>query len=165
MHWLTWIGLIFIALGTALTIVGQQKLNDKSNELLQAKSDKIAGLSQENIKLSSELSEINKEIAATVTGPDGHPKYPICGHLSLLHLYFYLRGMKKEENMVIQVPIRHTELKYESDGGAYYSATSGAFSSGHPRTGGESFCYLFPAPSFGKLKEMGDGHRKISNLT
>ena len=64
--------------------------------------------------------------------PDCHPKYPICGHLSLPHLYFYLRGMKKEENMVIQVPIRHTELKYESDGGAYYPATSGAFSSGHP---------------------------------
>jgi len=68
MHWLTWIGLVFIALGTGLTIVGQQKINDKSVELLQTKSDKIAELSQENLKLSSELSVINKEIAATVTG-------------------------------------------------------------------------------------------------
>ena len=65
--------------------------------------------------------------AGSFINPDGHPKYPICGHLSLLHLYFYLRGMKKEENMVIQVPIRHTELKYESDGGAYYPAIGGAF--------------------------------------
>jgi hypothetical protein len=68
MHWLTWVGLLFIALGTALTLMGQQKVNDKSTQLLQAKSDKIAELAQENIRLSSELSEINKKIAATVTG-------------------------------------------------------------------------------------------------
>lgn len=68
MHWITWIGIIFIALGTGLTLCGQQKLNDKSNKLLQSKSDKIEVLSQKNIKLSSELSVINKEIAATVTG-------------------------------------------------------------------------------------------------
>lgn len=87
MHWLTWVGLVFIALGTALTIIGQQKINDKSTEMLQAKSDQIAELSQENLKLSSELSVINKEIAATVTG-------------------------------------------------------------------GESFCYLFPSLSFGKLNSI-----------
>lgn len=49
--------------------------------------------------------------------PDGHPKYPTCGHLSFPHLYFHLRGMKKEKDMVIQVRIRHTELKSESQGG------------------------------------------------
>jgi hypothetical protein len=63
--------------------------------------------------------------------------------------------MKKEENMVIQVPIRHTELKYESDGGAYYPATSGAFSSGHPGNIRTTFsiisfnikCLTLPVPS------------------
>jgi hypothetical protein len=87
MHWLTLIGIVFIALGTAFTIIGQQKINDKSNILLQSKSDKIAELSQQNIELSSELSKTNKEIAATVTG-------------------------------------------------------------------GDSFCYLFPLPSFGKLNTL-----------
>jgi hypothetical protein len=87
MHWLTWIGIVFIALGTAFTIIGQQKINDKSNILLQSKSDRIAVLSQQNIELSSELSKTNKEIAATVTG-------------------------------------------------------------------GDSFCYLFPSPSFGKLNTI-----------
>lgn len=87
MHWLTWIGIVLIALGTAFTIIGQQKINDKSNTLLQSKSDKIAELSQQNIQLSSELSKTNKEIAATVTG-------------------------------------------------------------------GDSFCYLFPSPSFGKLNTI-----------
>ena len=67
MHWLTWIGIVFIGVGTALTIIGQQKINEKSNNLLQSKSDKIAELSQQNIQLSSELSKTNKEIAATVT--------------------------------------------------------------------------------------------------
>ena len=87
MHWLTWIGIIFITLGTAFTIIGQQKINDKSNESLQRKSDKMTELSQENIRLSSELSKVNQEIAATVTG-------------------------------------------------------------------GESFCYLFPSPSFGKVNTI-----------
>lgn len=50
--------------------------------------------------------------------PDGHPKYTTCGHLSLPHLYFHLRGMKKEKDTVIQIPIRHTGVKSESQGGA-----------------------------------------------
>lgn len=41
MHWLTWIGIIFITFSTAFTITGQQKINDKSNQSLQRKSDKI----------------------------------------------------------------------------------------------------------------------------
>jgi hypothetical protein len=41
MHWLTWIGLLFIAIGTAFTILGQQRINDKSNQLLQNKTDRM----------------------------------------------------------------------------------------------------------------------------
>lgn len=50
MHLLTWIGLILIAVGTALTIIGQQKINDKS-------SHKIEELSQENVRLSVEMKK------------------------------------------------------------------------------------------------------------
>jgi hypothetical protein len=70
MHWLTGIGLLCIAIGTALTIIGQQKLSDRSTILLQEKSDTISNLSQQNIQLNSELKKINQEIAATVTGGD-----------------------------------------------------------------------------------------------
>ena len=70
MHWLTWIGLIFIGVGTAFTILGQQLVNNKSNEALQKKSDTITELTQVNITLSSDLSKISKEIVATVTGGD-----------------------------------------------------------------------------------------------
>jgi hypothetical protein len=60
---------------------------ERNSKLLQSRTEQIENLSQKNIELSSELSKINKEIAATVTG-------------------------------------------------------------------GESFCYLFPSPSFGKLNTM-----------
>lgn len=63
MHWLTYIGIAVIGIGTLLTIRGQQKIADRSTQLLQDKSNKIE-------LLSSKLSEINQEIAATVTGGD-----------------------------------------------------------------------------------------------
>jgi len=78
--WLIVIGLCFITLGTFLTILGQMISSDR-------KSAEITHLSQENIRLSSELKKLNQEIAATVTG-------------------------------------------------------------------GDSFCYLFPSPSFGKLNTI-----------
>lgn len=87
MHLLTWVGLFLIALGTGFTILGQQIINDRSNKLLQNKSDNNAQLSQDNIRLSTKLSELYQQIAATVSG-------------------------------------------------------------------GESFCYLFPTPSFGKLNTI-----------
>lgn len=80
MHLLTYIGIALIAIGTLLTIMGQQKIADRSTKLLQDKSNKIE-------LLSSKLSETNQEIAATVTG-------------------------------------------------------------------GESFCFLFPNPSFGKINTI-----------
>lgn len=92
MHPLTYLGLLFIMIGTGLTLYGQQIINDRSNESLQNKTDKITELSQENIRLSSELNKINQEIAGTVTG-------------------------------------------------------------------GESFCYLFPSPSFGNINTL-DFHLK-----
>lgn len=61
MHLLTYIGIALIAIGTLLTIMGQQKISDRSTNLLQDKSDKIE-------LLSSEISETNQKIAATVTG-------------------------------------------------------------------------------------------------
>ena len=57
MHWLTWTGLILIAVGTALTYIGQQKTNDKSSQDIQAKSEKIEKLSQENVRLSVEMKK------------------------------------------------------------------------------------------------------------
>ncbi len=77
---LTYIGIALIAIGTLLTILGQQKISDRSTKLLQDKSDKIE-------LLSSEISETNQKIEATVTG-------------------------------------------------------------------GESFCFLFPNPSFGKINTI-----------
>lgn len=70
MHWMTILGIIIIAIGTCLTFLGQQIVTKRSEELLQAKSDKIFQLSQENVNLSKELSKLNQEIAATVTGGD-----------------------------------------------------------------------------------------------
>jgi hypothetical protein len=70
MNWLVVIGIIFIGIGTLLTIIGQSRDSEESNKLLQEKSDKITELSQENIRLSSELSKLNQEIAATITGGD-----------------------------------------------------------------------------------------------
>ncbi len=80
MHLLTYIGILFIAIGTLLTIMGQQKIANRSTELLQNKSNEIE-------LLSSKISKTNQEIAATVTG-------------------------------------------------------------------GESFCFLFPNPSFGKINTI-----------
>ena len=68
MHWLTWIGLLFIGIGTAFTIIGQQKLNDKSNELLQIKSDRISELSQENLKLAEKNTELSQQSLNQITG-------------------------------------------------------------------------------------------------
>lgn len=57
MHWLTWIGLILILVGTALTIIGQQRINDRSSQTIQAKSERIEQLSQENVRLSVEMKK------------------------------------------------------------------------------------------------------------
>jgi len=57
MHWLTWIGLVLIAVGTALTLIGQQKINDRSSQIIQSKSEKIEELSQENVRLSVEMGK------------------------------------------------------------------------------------------------------------
>ncbi|MDY7035950.1 MAG: hypothetical protein SV375_07285 [Thermodesulfobacteriota bacterium] len=57
MHWLTWVGLILIAVGTALTLIGQQKINDRSSKIIQDKSEKIEELSQENVRLSGEMKK------------------------------------------------------------------------------------------------------------
>ena len=63
MHWLTIIGIILIGSGTFLTIIGQQKVSEKSADLLQAKSNEIE-------KLTSQISETNQQISYTVTGGD-----------------------------------------------------------------------------------------------
>ena len=59
MHWLTLVGLLIIAIGTALTIWGQQIVNSESNE-------RITTLSQKNIQLSTELNKINQDLAKVV---------------------------------------------------------------------------------------------------
>ncbi len=70
MHLLTFAGIIFIALGTALTIYGQQIINTKSSESLQKKSDESIVLSQLNIKLSEINSELTRQSLNQITGGD-----------------------------------------------------------------------------------------------
>jgi len=76
-HIITWIGITLIAIGTIFTILGQQISNDKSTKEISAKADKIQILSEQNIRLSSELSsmakrnaDISAEITKLVTGGD-----------------------------------------------------------------------------------------------
>lgn len=76
-HILTWIGVVFIAIGTVFTILGQQKTNDKSTQALSQKTDKIQTLSEQNVMLSAEVAEMAKtnaaksdEITKLVTGGD-----------------------------------------------------------------------------------------------
>lgn len=70
MHWLQWTGVIVIAFGTILTIIGQQKTNNLNNKLIQEKSDKITEMSQENIRLSEKIVELSKQSINQITGGD-----------------------------------------------------------------------------------------------
>jgi hypothetical protein len=71
-HWLTIFGLILIAVGTFLTLLGQQKIFYKANQQLVTKSEKIEKLSEENIALNKEINLLNKKIAADLTGGDNY---------------------------------------------------------------------------------------------
>lgn len=71
-HWLTFVGLFLILIGTVLTMLGQQKISEKDSKLLQVKSDKIESLSQNINTLNQENAELNKKIAATITGGDSY---------------------------------------------------------------------------------------------
>lgn len=98
MHWLTLVGLFIIAIGTALTIWGQQILNTKSNE-------QITTLSQKNIQLSTELKKINQEISATVTGGESFCYlFPTPSYSELNTIDFYLNH--KGEYPVYDVSIK-----------------------------------------------------------
>ena len=68
MHWLTAIGLFLILIGTGFTFIGQQKLSNQSNKLLQIKSDKITELSQDNINLSKKNTELSQQSLDLITG-------------------------------------------------------------------------------------------------
>lgn len=70
MHLLTLIGLVFIALGTGLTIFGQQIINNKSNASLQKKSDENIALSKVNVRLSEINSDLSKQSLDQITGGD-----------------------------------------------------------------------------------------------
>lgn len=61
-----------MGIGTIFTFWGQQIINNKSSQLLNGKSENIEKLSQENIKLSMEIAQLNKKITATVTGGDNY---------------------------------------------------------------------------------------------
>ena len=61
MHPLTIVGIIVIAVGTVFTFLGQQINNNRSNQQLSDKSDKIQGLSEEIIELTLTLHK-NSEI-------------------------------------------------------------------------------------------------------
>jgi hypothetical protein len=54
MHWITYIGIGLIALGTLCTFYGQQKSSDESNKQILAKSD--------------EINKLNKKMADYLTG-------------------------------------------------------------------------------------------------
>ena len=79
MHWLTWIGLLLIGFGTAFTIIGQQRISEKNDQLLQNKSERVEKLSEENIRLSKEIAKLNEKIASTVTGGDSYSYFFFTG--------------------------------------------------------------------------------------
>lgn len=63
MHYLTWIGLLLILFGSALTIIGQKIIGDISSQVILDKSQKIEDLSQENVQLSTEMKKYIKNQA------------------------------------------------------------------------------------------------------
>jgi hypothetical protein len=69
-HPLTIIGILIIGLGTYFMILGQQKINDRSDKELKMKSEKIETLSEENKALLTEVNKLNKKIASNITGGD-----------------------------------------------------------------------------------------------
>lgn len=71
-HALTVFGVILISIGTIFTFLGQQIINNRSSQLLNEKSENIEKLSQENIRLSMEIAQLNKKITATLTGGDNY---------------------------------------------------------------------------------------------
>lgn len=72
-HWLTIVGILLIGMGTLLTYLGQQIVNDKSSRQIEEKTKKIETLSEENIKLSEELTKLSAYNLNFVTGGDSFP--------------------------------------------------------------------------------------------
>ena len=62
-HWLTYLGIFMIGLGTLFTFLGQQIISNRS-------SNKIAEISKENIRLNKNITALNKEIVQSVIGGD-----------------------------------------------------------------------------------------------
>ena len=88
MHHLTWIGVFLILFGTAVTILGQQKLSDKSNDLLQLKGDKIAELNQENFNLAKLNAELLEQSLNQVRGNRGHAFYALLSIEGSMETFF-----------------------------------------------------------------------------
>ncbi len=57
MHWLTMVGIGLVAIGTALTILGQGLDSKKSTELLSSQNDQ---LQKDNVQLRSDITKIKK---------------------------------------------------------------------------------------------------------
>jgi len=72
-HWLTIVGIVFIGVGTLLTYLGQQIINDKGARQLQDKTTKIETLSEENIRLNKEIAKLSAYNLNFVTGGDSFP--------------------------------------------------------------------------------------------
>ncbi|MDD5681106.1 MAG: hypothetical protein PHI59_07675 [Candidatus Omnitrophica bacterium] len=86
-HPFTIAGVLMVALGTIFTLLGQQMLSDKSNKQLLDKSEKIEKLSEENKLLTKEISQLNKKIAADLTGGD-------------CYCYFFISRPGKNSNII-----------------------------------------------------------------
>ena len=72
MHWFSLVGIFLIAIGTALTYLGQKKDGDQAGENLRGSNMQIEKLSTENIELTKRVADLNNEIAAIVTGGDSY---------------------------------------------------------------------------------------------
>jgi len=59
----TWLGILFIAIGTIGTFIGQQINSDNANKEISEKTNAIRNLSEQNIKLSAEIANMAKRNA------------------------------------------------------------------------------------------------------
>ncbi|MGV8058859.1 MAG: hypothetical protein AB2L12_12675 [Smithellaceae bacterium] len=119
MHWLTLVGLLIIAIGTALTIWGQQIVNSESNE-------RITTLSQKNIQLSTELNKINQDISASVTGGESFCYlFPTPSFTELNTIDFYLSHKGKYPVYDVSIKIWDASCLSKIDHGKIHEAYFG----------------------------------------
>ena len=62
MHWLTWVGIGVVALGTALTILGQSLDSKKSTDLLSSQNKLLLGQNTQQLSQNDQLLAQNGQL-------------------------------------------------------------------------------------------------------